>query len=81
VRKTQVGTPVTSSDWQNTQLCNDDGGADSSCDFLGGLDTESNVSLRITDDNDGLKSGTLTGTSLLLNRLDLKGKMVSMSIF
>jgi hypothetical protein len=39
------------------------------------------VSLRITDDNDGLESGTLTGTGLLLNGLDLEGKMVSSGIF
>jgi hypothetical protein len=74
VRKTKIGTPVTSPDWQNAQLCDDDSGTDSSCDFFGGLDTESNVSLRVTDDNDGLESGTLTGTSLFLNRLDLQGK-------
>jgi hypothetical protein len=74
VRKTQVGTPVTSSDWQNAQLCDDDSGTDSSCDFLGGLDTETNVSLRVTNNNDSLESGTLTGTSLLLDRLDLKLK-------
>ena len=69
--KTQVGTPVTSSDWENAQLCDDDGGANSSCDFLGGLDTETDVTLRITDNNDGLETGTLTGTRLLLDGLDL----------
>ena len=71
VRKTQVCTPVTSSDWQNAQLGDDDGGTDGSCDFLGGLDTKTNMSLGITNDNDGLESGTLTGTSLLLDGLDL----------
>lgn len=73
VRKTQVGTPVTSSDWQNAQLGDDDSSTDGSCNFLGGLDTKSDVSLRVTNDNDGLESGTLTGTSLLLDRLDLCG--------
>lgn len=29
------------------------------------------MSLRVTNDNDGLESGTLTGTSLLLDGLDL----------
>jgi hypothetical protein len=72
VRKTQVCTPVTSSDGQNAQLGDDDGSTDSSCDFLRGLDTETNVSLRITNDNDSLESGTLTGTSLLLDGLDLQ---------
>jgi len=72
VRKTQVCTPVTSSDWQNAQFCDDDSGADSSCNFLGGLDAETNVSLRVTDNNDSLESGSLTGTSLLLDGLDLQ---------
>jgi hypothetical protein len=79
VRKTQVCTPVTSSDWQNTQLRNDDSSTDSSCDFLGGLDTETNMSLGVTNDNDGLESGTLTGTSLLLDRLNLQEEELSVS--
>jgi hypothetical protein len=71
VRKTQVCTPVTSSDRQNAQLGDDDSGADGSCDFLRCLDTKTNVSLRITNNNDGLESSTLTGTSLLLDGLNL----------
>jgi len=71
VRKTQVCTPVTTSNRQNAQLGDDDSGTDGSCDFLGGLDTETDVSLRVTNDNDSLESSTLTGTSLLLDRLDL----------
>ena len=39
MRLTEVGTPVTSSDGHNTELGDDDGGADGSGDFLGGLDT------------------------------------------
>ena len=71
VRSTQVGTPVTSSNWDNGQLGDDNSSTDGSCDFLGGLDTETDVSLRVTDDNDGLESGTLTGTGLFLDGLDL----------
>jgi hypothetical protein len=71
VRKTKVGTPVASSNGQNAQLGNDNSSADSSSHFLGGLDTKSNVSLRITNNNNRLKSRTLTSTSLLLDRLDL----------
>jgi len=71
VRKTQVCTPVTSSDWQNAQLGDDDGSTDGSCDFLRCLDTQTNVSLRITNNNNGLESSSLTGTSLLLDGLDL----------
>jgi hypothetical protein len=79
VRKTQVCTPVSSSNWQNAQLGDDNSSADGSCDFLGGLNTETNVSLRVTDDNDGLESSTLTGTSLLLDRLDLQ--VIELSAF
>jgi hypothetical protein len=71
VGKTQVCTPVTSSDWQNAQLGDDDSGTDGSCDFLRCLDTETNVSLGITNNDDGLESSTLTGTSLLLDGLNL----------
>lgn len=71
VRQTKVGTPVTSPDGQDTQLGDDDGGTDGSSNFLGGLDSETDVALRITDDHDGLEPGALTGTGLLLDGLDL----------
>jgi hypothetical protein len=79
VRKTKVGTPVASSNGQNAQLGNDNSSADSSSHFLGGLDTKSNVSLRITNNNNRLKSRTLTSTSLLLDRLDLFPSSISIT--
>lgn len=72
MRLTEGGTPVTSSDGQNTQLRDDDGGADGSGDFLGGLDSETDVTLGVSDDDDGLEPGSLTGTGLLLHGLDLE---------
>ena len=71
MRNTKVGTPVTSSDGQDAQLSNDDGSSNSSSNLLGGLDSETDVTLRITNDHNGLETGTLTGTGLLLDRLDL----------
>ena len=71
VRLTEVGTPVTTTDGDNGELGDDDGSADGGRDFLGGLDTETNVALGVTDDNDSLEAGTLTGTGLLLDGLDL----------
>lgn len=68
---TKVGTPVSSSDGDDAQLGNDDGGADGSGNLLGGLDAEADVSLGVTNDDDGLEPGTLTGTGLLLDGLDL----------
>lgn len=69
--KTEVGTPETTTDGDDAQLGNDDGGTDGSSDFLGGLDTETDVAVRVTNDDNGLESGTLTGTGLLLDGLDL----------
>jgi hypothetical protein len=71
VRLTEVGTPVTATDGENAELGDDDGSADGGSNFLGGLDSETDVALRVTDDNDGLETGTLTGTGLLLDGFDL----------
>ena len=73
VRLTKVGAPVSATDGDDVELGNNDGGADGGSDFLGGLDTETDVAVGVTDEDDGLEAGTLTGTSLLLDRLDLFG--------
>lgn len=73
VRLTKVGTPVTTADGDNVELGDDDGGTDGGSDFLGGLDTETDVAGGITDEDNGLEAGALTGTGLLLNGLDLFG--------
>ena len=72
---TKVGTPVTSPDGQDSELGDGDGGTDGGRDFLGGLDTQTDVALGVTDEDDGLETGTLTGTGLLLDGLDLLGGM------
>ena len=71
VGETKVGTPVTAADGDDAQLGDDDGGADSSSDFLGGLNAETDVALGVANDDDSLETGPLTGTGLLLNGLDL----------
>jgi hypothetical protein len=71
VRLTEVGTPVTATDGEDSELGNGDSGTDGSGDFLGGLDAETDVTLAVTDEDDGLEAGTLTGTGLLLDGLDL----------
>lgn len=71
VRVTERRTPVSSSNWQDTQLSDDDGGADGSGDFFGGLDAETDVAFGVANDDNRLESGSLTGASLLLNGLDL----------
>lgn len=69
---TEVGTPVASSNGKYGEFSDDNSSADGSCDFLGGLDAETNVTFAVADDDDGLESGSLTGSSLLLDGLDLK---------
>lgn len=73
VGDTEVDTPVSTTDGDDAELGNDDGSADSSSDFLRGLDTETDVALRVANDDNGLESGSLTGTGLLLDGLDLLG--------
>ena len=55
-----------------TYLGEDDGTSDGGGDFLGALDSESDVSSSVTDSDDGLEAGALTGTGLLLDGLDLQ---------
>jgi hypothetical protein len=71
VRLSERVTPVTTADWKDAQLGDDDSSTDGSSDFLGGLDTETDVSIGVTNDDDSLEAGTLTGTGLLLDWLDL----------
>ena len=71
MRLTKVGTPVSATDGDDVELGDDDGGADGGSDFLGGLDTETNVAVGVTNEDDSLEAGTLTGTGLLLDGLDL----------
>ena len=68
---TKRSTPVTTAHRNNGELRENDGTTDGGCDFLGALDTETDVAVRVTDDDDGLEAGTLTGTGLLLDGLDL----------
>lgn len=73
VRRTEVGTPVSTTDGDDAELGDDDGGADGGSDFLGGLDAETDVALGVTNDDNGLETSSLTGTGLLLDGLDLFG--------
>lgn len=68
---TERRSPVASSNGDNGELGNDDGGSDGGGDLLGGLDTETNVAVGVSDDDDSLESGSLTGSGLLLDGLDL----------
>lgn len=79
VRLSERRTPVPTTDGKDGELGNDDGSTDGSRDFLRGFDTETDVTLRITDDDNGLETGALTGTGLLLDRLDLSVREMDVS--
>lgn len=60
-------TPIASSDWDKGELGTDEGALDSNLDFLRKLDAETNVPVVVTNNNDGLEAGSLTGLGLLLD--------------
>ena len=66
----QNRTPVSTADGDDRELGKDDGTTDGSGDFLGALDTEADMAVRITNDDESLEAGALTGTSLLLDGHD-----------
>lgn len=69
---TDLVTPVTSSDWHDGELGQDDSTTDGSGDFLRALDSQTDVTVVVSDGDDGLEAGTLTGLGLLLDWLDLE---------
>ena len=67
MRRTEVGTPITTTDWDNRKLGKDDCTADSRRDFLCALDTETNMAVRVPNGNECLETSTLAGASLFLH--------------
>lgn len=68
---TKSSTPVTTTDGDDGELGEDDGGTDGGGHFLGALDTETNMAIGVTNDDESLEASALTGTGLLLNGHDL----------
>lgn len=64
-------TPISSSDWDNVQLGLNDSSSDGSGNFFSALNSQTNVSVVISNNNEGLESGSLTGLGLLLDWHDL----------
>ena len=65
-------TPVSTTDWDNRQLGEDDSSTNSGGDFLAALNAETNVSVAVSDGDECLKASSLTGTGLLLDGHDLQ---------
>lgn len=78
---TERCAPVSSSNRQDAQLGDYDGGADGGRYFFGGLDAETDVAFGVADDDDGFESGALTGAGLLLHGLDLQSHRWGLAIF
>lgn len=64
-------TPVSSSDWDDGELGGLETVLDGNLDFFSALDSESDVSVSISNSNDGLESGSLSGSGLLLDGSNL----------
>lgn len=64
-------SPETSSDWDELELGSNDGSLDGNLDFLGNLDSESDVTVLISNGNNSLEAGSLSGLGLLLDGDDL----------
>lgn len=63
-------SPVSSSDWDKVELGILKSVLDGNLYLLSDLNTESDVSVSVSDSDDGLESSSLTGSSLLLDRHD-----------
>jgi len=64
---TDLRSPITSSDWDDVALGVDQSTLDGNLDFLGNLDSETNVTLSISTGNNSLESSSLSGLGLLLD--------------
>lgn len=64
-------TPETSADWNEVELSDDQSTLDGDLDFLGDLNAETDVTVLVSDGNNSLEAGPLTGLSLLLDRYNL----------
>jgi len=72
VSSTDLVTPVSSTDRDDRELGKDDGTTDGSGDFLGALNTETDMAIAVTNNDEGLETGSLTSTGLLLDWHDLE---------
>ena len=64
-------SPVAATDGNDGKLSQDDGTADSSGNLLAALNSESDVTVGVSDSDECLEASSLTGTCLFLDRHDL----------
>ena len=68
---TDLVTPIATTDGHELELGIDEGALDGDLHLLADLDSEADVTSLVTNGDDGLETGSLTGLRLLLNRDDL----------
>ena len=66
-----MSSPVSSSNGDDGELGSDDGSSDGGSDLLSALDSKSDVSIEVSDGDEGLESGSLSSGGLLLNGGDV----------
>merc|ERR1711916_108003 len=69
---TDLVTPITSSDGNNRQFSKNDSTTGGSCYFLAAFNTQTNMTVAVTDSYKCLKTSTLSGTGLFLNGHDFQ---------
>ena len=67
MRRTEIGAPITTTDWDDRKLGKDDCTADSRCDFLCALDAETDMAVKVPNGNEGLETSALASASLFLH--------------
>lgn len=72
VRGSKFVTPVTTSDWYNGQLSEDDGTPNSSGNLLGTFYAKTNMTIEVSKSNNSFEPGSLSSSCLLLDRHNLQ---------
>ena len=68
----KLGSPEPSPHGNDGELGHDDGASDGGGNLLAALNAESDVAVVVTDGDEGLEPGALTGSGLLLDGHDLE---------
>lgn len=73
-------SPVASADGDEVALGDRDAASNGKLDFLGELDTDTNVAIVVTNGHHSLEAGPLAGLGLLLDTLDLHGVILELFV-
>jgi len=67
VGETDSVTPISSSNRNNGEFSQNNSSSNSICNFFGAFNSETQMSVGISNNNEGFELGSLTGSSLLLH--------------